>query len=157
MKNINRLIVRYVLEIIVVIVLVGISFPVWEMLDKSDSSKIAKSYANMDYLYLDVDRYISADEFEDIIAVKNDTNTKRGYELVIKIEKNLVDEKTSVIINDQVESLKELRTKEDNNFEYYVIAKGSVVAGQSKFNVKILNSDIEYENIEYEIIENHEI
>ena len=44
-----------------------------------------------------------------------------------------------------------------NIFNYYVIAKGNIVASQNDYKVSFMNSEIKYNEIEYEIIENHEV
>ena len=64
MKNINKLIRHYVLEIVLTVFIVAISIPIWDKINKSDVSNIANSYATMDYLYLDIDKYV-AEYFSD--------------------------------------------------------------------------------------------
>lgn len=157
MNNINRLIRYYVCEILVVLAFVAISIPIWNQLDKSGVAKVANSYHTMDYLYLDIDKYVSDKEFEDVIAVVNDTNTLRGYELVLKIEKDKITENTIVKINDEAKLINELEFETDNIFNYYIIAKGNIVASQNDYKVSFMNSEIKYNEIEYEIIENHEV
>ena len=157
MKNINKLIRHYVCEILIVILFVGISIPIWEHFDKSGVSKVANSYSTMDYLYLDIDKYIGYDTFADVVAVVNDTNTNRGYELIVKISKDLVSEDTVVKVNEETNLLNELKYNEDNEYNYYLIAKGNVVGTKTNYNVEFDNTDIEYNEVEYLIIENHDV
>lgn len=157
MKNIDKLIIHYVLEIILVIILVVVSFPVWKMLNKSDSAKIAKSYANMDYLYLDIDKYISQNDFEDVVSVVNDTNTKRGYQLIVKIPKEKITNDANILINDKKVSMDSIKLKENGNYLYYILSQDTVVANEKKYEIKYLNSNINYSEIEYELIESHEV
>lgn len=157
MKDINKLIRNYVIEIVVVIAFVLISYPVWKLLDKSDMAKVASSYANMNYLYLDIDKYVSTNDFYDSVTIYNDTNTKRGYELVIKLEKQYANENLKIIMNEKEYSLNNMKYKEDNNYIYYKVAKSTIVGGNITYNIDYLSDDIEYSNVTYEIIENHDV
>lgn len=157
MKNINKLIRHYVCEIFVVILFVIISIPVWEQLDKSGIANIANSYHTMDYLYLDIDKYVSDKEFEDVIAVVNDTNTIRGYELVLKISKDKITDEMIVNINEEIKLLENLKYSEDEEYNYYILAEDSVVASKNDYKVMFINSDITYNEVEYLIIENHDV
>lgn len=157
MKEINKLIRHYVCEIFVVILFVVISIPVWDHFDKSGISKIANSYSTMDYLYLDIDKYVGNDDFMDAIAVVNDTNTNRGYELIVKIAKELITDDIIIIINGEEKVLKNLKYSEDEEFYYYLVAKGNVVGTKTDYNVEFENTNLKYNEIEYLIIENHDI
>ena len=157
MKEINKLIRHYVCEIFVVILFVGISIPIWEQFDKDGIAKVANSYSTMDYLYLDINKYVGNDDFEDVIAVVNDTNTNRGYELVAKIDKKLVSNDIMVNVNDQITNLEELKYDEDENYYYYLIATGSVVGSKTNYTVDFENANIKYNEVEYLIIENHDV
>lgn len=157
MKNINKLIRHYVCEIFVVILFVVISVPIWEHFDKTGIAKVANSYHTMDYLYLDIDKYIGNDDFEDVIAVVNDTNTNRGYELVAKISKNLITDDVKIIVNDDTMLLDNLKYNEDDEYYYYLIGEGTVLGSQTDYIVEFENSVIKYNEVEYSIIENHDI
>ncbi|MBE6161028.1 MAG: hypothetical protein E7158_02235 [Firmicutes bacterium] len=157
MKDIDKLIRNYVLEIVVVVIFVIISYPVWKLLDKSEMAKIASSYANMNYLYLDIDKYVSTNDFYDAVTIWNETNTKRGYDLVVKIEKESIDDNLEVIINDKKYSLNSKKYKEDNKYIYYKLVKGTVVGGNVTYNIDYLSDNINYTNVTYEIIESREV
>ena len=157
MKDINKLIRNYVLEIVVVIIFVVVSYPIWKLLDKSEMAKIASSYANMNYLYLDIDKYVSTNDFYDAVTIWNETNTKRGYDLVVKIEKDSTVEDLEVMINDKKYSLKNKKYKEDNKYIYYKLIKGTLVGGNVTYNIDYLSDDIDYSNVLYELIENREV
>jgi len=156
-KEINKLIRHYVCEIFVVLLFVGISIPIWEHFDKSGISKIANSYSTMDYLYLDIDKYIGNDDFMDTIAVVNDTNTNRGYELIVKISKDLITADITININNETKLLSDVKYSEDEEFCYYLIAEGNVVGAKTDYNVEFENTSLKYNEIEYLIIENHDV
>lgn len=79
MQQINRLIFHYICEILIVIILVVVSIPLWKTFDKENIAHIANSYSNMNYIYLNVKRFISDTDSLDEIKVINDTNTLRNY------------------------------------------------------------------------------
>ena len=157
MKDIDKLIRHYVLEIVFTIVMVIVSIPVWNMFNNNDSANIAKSYATMDYLYLDVNKYVGTKESKDIVSVVNNTNTVRGYNLVLKVKKDSVDNNTIVMINNKEHSLNNLEQTKDKEYLYYNLISGTVVSGKEDIVVEYKNSTIDYSNIEYNIIENHEV
>ena len=157
MKDIDKLIFHYILEIIGVIVLVVFSYPIWTMFNQRKTADIAESYANMNYLYLDVDKYVLSNDFYDEITIYNDTNTIRGYNLVLKINKDKVDKDFALIINGKNYDSKSILYKTDKDNIYYEIDSGSLVASNVKYNISYISNNIKYSDTEYEIIENHEI
>ena len=112
-NNIDKLIRHYVLEILFTIVIVVISIPVWNMFNKSDVSKLANSYATMDYLYLNITKSVASNNIKDVISISNDTNTLRGYNLVFKVKKENIDNNSTLIINNKEYSLNDLEKTND--------------------------------------------
>ena len=157
MNKIDKLIRHYVLEIIFTIVIVTISIPIWNMFNKSDVSKLANSYATMDYLYLDINKSVSSANIKDVISISNDTNTLRGYNLVLKIKNNNIDNNTILTINNKEYALSELEQTKDKEYNYYNIKAGNLVAGKENIIVEYKNSTIDYNDVQYNMIENHEV
>lgn len=155
MKNINKLITYYICEIIIVITFVGISVPFWQKINKTEISEIAGMYDTMDYLYLNVDKYVDNFGFEDDVAVINDTNTKRNYTLLLKTEKNVSCE--NININEETKLLNDIKYKEDSSYKYYLIDEGQLVASKNNFKVSFQDCNINYDDVLYDIIENKEI
>lgn len=152
MKTINKLIIHYICEIVVVILLVGISIPLWKSFDKSNMAHIANSYSNMNYLYLNVKRFISDTDFLDEISIVNETNTLRNYKLIMKIDKKL--DIKEIILDNEIKELASILYKEDENYFYYLIDSGNLVAGSKVYNIEFNNL---YDGITYEIIESKNI
>lgn len=152
MKTINKLIIHYICEIVVVILLVGISIPLWKSFDKSNMAHIANSYSNMNYLYLNVKRFISDTDFLDEISIVNETNTLRNYKLIMKIDKKL--DIKEIILDNEIKELTSILYKEDENYFYYLIDSGNLVAGSKVYNIEFNNL---YDGITYEIIESKNI
>ncbi len=156
-NSIDKLIRHYVCEIFVTVILVVFSIPLWNMLDKSDSAAIAKSYSTMDYLYLDIDKYIAKDGFADVVTLANDTNTTRGYNLIVKIDKNIDTTGTIIAINGDEENLENLKYNEDKKYVYYSLAEGNLVANKEKYEIDYYNSELNYDEVLYEIVEDHNV
>lgn len=148
MKQINKLIFHYICEILIVIILVGVSIPLWKTFDKANMAHIANSYSNMNYLYLNVKRFISDTDSLDEIKVINDTNTLRNYKLVMKVDKNIKND--TVLLNNVEYSLNSNKYKNDEKYNYYIIADGNLVADTVVYNIEF---DKLYEGITYEIVE----
>ena len=152
MKQINKLIFHYICEIVIVIILVGVSIPLWKKFDKANIVHIANSYSNMNYLYLNVKRFISDTVSLDEIKVINDTNTLRNYKLVMKVDKNIKN--GTILLNNAEYSLNSNKYKNDEKYNYYIIADGNLVADTVVYNIEF---DKLYEGITYEIIETKNI
>lgn len=148
MKQINKLIFHYICEILIVIILVGVSIPLWKTFDKANMAHIANSYSNMNYLYLNVKRFISDTDSLDEIKVINDTNTLRNYKLVMKVDKNIKND--TILLNNVEYSLNSNKYKNDEKYNYYIIADGNLVADTVVYNIEF---DKLYEDITYEIVE----
>lgn len=152
MKQINKLIFHYICEIVIVIILVGVSIPLWKTFDKANMAHIANSYSNMNYLYLNVKRFISDTDSLDEIKVINDTNTLRNYKLVMKVDKNIKND--TILLNNAEYSLNSNKYKNDEKYNYYIIADGNLVADTVVYNIEF---DKLYEGISYEIVETKNI
>ena len=157
MKDINKLIRHYVIEIIIAVAIVVVSYPVWQVFDKSEAASIAKSYAQMDYVYMDIEKRVSSVDFEDQIALINDTNTKRGYKLVVNIDKEKVTDDMIITINDNQIKAEDLKFDEDNDKYYYELTKGVIKGEHIDYTIRYLNSDVDYYDVEYQLIENHNV
>ncbi len=152
MKQINKLIFHYICEILIVIILVGVSIPLWKTFDKANMAHIANSYSNMNYLYLNVKRFISDTDSLDEIKIINDTNTLRNYKLVMKVDKNIKND--TILLNNAEYSLNSNKYKNDEKYNYYIIADGNLVADTVVYNIEF---DKLYEGISYEIVETKNI
>lgn len=157
MKSINKLIAYYVCEILVVLVFVGVSIPVWAKLNSSETSKLADMYDDMDYLYLDINKYVANDQVDDVIAIVNDTKTSRNYVLLLKINKNINYENITLTINNEETKLSDIKYKTDENYNYFNLGEGKVIASQNIFNVSIDKEMLNYNEMSYEIYETEDI
>lgn len=148
MKQINKLISHYICEILIVIILVVVSIPLWKTFDKANIAHIANSYSNMNYLYLNVKRFISDTDSLDEIKVINDTNTLRNYKLVMKVDKTI--KLDTVFFEEKNIDLSKNKYKEDEKYNYYLLTENILVAGFKIYNLEFneLNNGITYEIIE---------
>lgn len=148
MKQINKLIFHYICEILIVIILVVVSIPLWKTFDKANIAHIANSYSNMNYIYLNVKRFISDTDSLDEIKVINDTNTLRNYKLVMKVDKTI--KLDTVFFEEKNIDLSKNKYKEDEKYNYYLLTENTLVAGFKIYNLEFneLNNGITYEIIE---------
>ena len=148
MKQINKLIFHYICEILIVIILVVVSIPLWKTFDKANIAHIANSYSNMNYIYLNVKRFISDTDSLDEIKVINDTNTLRNYKLVMKVDKTI--KLDTVFFEEKNIYLSKNKYKEDEKYNYYLLTENTLVAGFKIYNLEFneLNNGITYEIIE---------
>lgn len=148
MKQINKLIFHYICEILIVIILVVVSIPLWKTFDKANIAHIANSYSNMNYLYLNVKRFISDTDSLDEIKVINDTNTLRNYKLVMKVDKTI--KLDTVFFEEKNIDLSKNKYKEDEKYNYYLLTENTLVAGFKIYNLEFneLNNGITYEIVE---------
>lgn len=152
MKQMNKLIFHYILEIVVVIALVFVSVPLWKTFDKANIAHVANSYSNMDYLYLNVQRFISDTDFLDEVKIINDTNTLRNYKLLMKVDKNIdINEAT---FEGNVINLSNKKYSEDDKYNYYLLAENNLVAGSEIYSLEFNEQS---DGITYEIIESKNI
>ena len=104
------------------------------------------------YLYLNVKRFISDTDSLDEIKIINDTNTLRNYKLVMKVDKNIKND--TILLNNAEYSLNSNKYKNDEKYNYYIIADGNLVADTVVYNIEF---DKLYEGISYEIVETKNI
>ena len=102
----------------------------------------------MNYLYLNVKRFISDKDSLDEIKVINDTNTLRNYKLIMKVDKTIKLDK--VIFEEKNIDLSKNKYKEDEKYNYYLLTENSLIAGFKIYNLEFneLNNGITYEIIE---------
>lgn len=102
----------------------------------------------MNYLYLNVKRFVSETDFMDEIRIINDTNTLRNYKLLMKVDKKMKSK--TILLNNEIYSLSDNKYKSDEKYNYYIIAEGNLVANNVIYNVEFdeLNEGITYEIIE---------
>ena len=131
-----------------IIILVVVSIPLWKTFDKANIAHIANSYSNMNYIYLNVKRFISDTDSLDEIKVINDTNTLRNYKLVMKVDKTI--KLDTVFFEEKNIDLSKNKYKEDEKYNYYLLTENTLVAGFKIYNLEFneLNNGITYEIIE---------
>lgn len=168
MKNIISLERKLYKDIILTVLYVVLSIPLWMNFGLSASAMTAEGYANYNYVkyeflnkattqllaYSDEDALREC-ETQDII-VYNDSNTVDDYSLVLKINKAnssyLKDIKINVNYN--VDYLNNYHYYEDAESYYYVIDSDNIVASSQKYVISMWNSNLEEQsqNLDYEFV-----
>ena len=135
--EINKQIFKYIFEIIFIILLLCISYPMWEVFAESKGYSVAKYYekykntdltfyydkvAQLDNLYPIFDEDVDNSNYTSINIVNN-TLKKDEYKLIIAIEKSsTLDSKyLKINIDDSIYKLNDLYYSSDEYLNYFLI------------------------------------
>jgi hypothetical protein len=150
-NNVNKLILKKVLEICFVLTFIFASVPLSQKLSQSTSLASAAYFDNASFTSLNVTepaQYflypISNKEAINTISpynleVVNDTLTLENYTLYLKIEKTstLDYNALDIEINDNIYSLNTLDMESDDEYYWFVIDKNSIKGDTYNYSVKI--------------------
>ena len=168
MKNIISLERKLYKDIIITILFVILSIPLWLNFGLSASASTAEYYANYNFVkyeflnepvskllaYTDEDALRKC-ETQDII-IYNESNTIDNYSLILKIKKNENNNLKDIRINVnyEVDYLNKYHYYEDVESYYYVIDSNEIVASSQKYIISMWDSNIENSNnsLEYEFV-----
>ena len=168
MERLNKLQRRLYQDVIITLLLVIISIPVWLNFELTSVAKIASGYDNYNYVQYELlndaskmvlpyedDEALIKCETQDLI-VYNNSNTLEDYSLVLKINKDTTLNLNNIRINVnyEVDYLNEYEVFEDTISYYYILDKDSIVADAYKYNVSIWNEDISAKDtfLDYELV-----
>jgi len=150
-------------DILITLLIVLVSIPVWLNLDMSAYAMEADAYNNYNYVKYEFLNKVSSSlmTYEDSdalrecettdILVYNDSNTLDSYSLVLKINKdNDVNlDAIRINVNYDIMNLNEYEFFEDAKCYYYVIDSDDIAASSQKYIVSLWNSDITSANNQY--------
>ncbi|MBE6148381.1 MAG: hypothetical protein E7167_02670 [Firmicutes bacterium] len=167
MKNIINLERKLYKDIVITVLLVILSVPIWLNFGLSASAMTAKNFANYNYIKYEFLNKVSTElgvysdeealrkcETQDIL-VYNDSNTLDNYSLILKVKKNNQTDLTNIKINVNynVDYLNNYHFYEDAESYYYVIDSDSIVASSQKYVISMWNSDLQTNtNLDYEFV-----
>lgn len=151
MKRINKMIRNCILEIIIVIVLVMASIPVWDSLNMDSVSTVAMYYDNAKNVSLEVSDYSDyilykaqdEDAIKNIqpidINVTNNTNSEEDYVLWLTIakESTLDYHAVKMRLNNAVIKLSDLEFNEDDNYYYFLIEEDNIKADSKNVQIQM--------------------
>jgi len=150
--NINKMIFKYLFEIFSLILIIFVTYPIWQVLAESKGASIAKSYENFESEYLTLyidkianlndiypkeDHQVNMNNYTSVNIVNNSKDRKR-YKLVISFNKNYeIIDFLKVNIGDKTYFLNELYLSSGEYINYYVLDEGSVLPNSTE-NKKIV-------------------
>lgn len=150
-NDINKLIIKKVLEIIFVVVFVFFSISWIKSADMQSMLATASTYANLNYTNLSVlnpidysmypmsDSYAVSNLEPCTVRVMNETLTSENYTLALKISKksSLNYDYLKIAIDNYIYTLKDLEMKEEND-NYFFILDTNLITGDIKdYNIKL--------------------
>lgn len=135
MKNINKIIYSKCIEIMMVVLIAAISFPLWKKLENNEVLSIASSYADVQYSHLEVEYGQNSNLYPmsnenalktvnpTILTIVNDSKTEEEYTLYLSITKtsSLDFHCLNISFNDIVKPLDELFVAEDEATYYFAL------------------------------------
>ncbi len=150
-KDINKMVLRKVIEIIFVIVFIVGTSQIWrsektqEMLDSialfSNTSNLSLQVKNqINYsMYPMTDEKAMEKLVPCILTVKNETYSQEEYTLVLKINKSstLDYNYLHISINDTIYALNALTKEVTDNEIIFILDKDSLMADQKEYNIRL--------------------
>lgn len=151
MEKINRLIHFKFFEIMIMISIILISFPLWKKLDIDETLATASFYSKAKFSYLEVENKNQGSMFpiknEEVlktenrtkIKITNETKTVEEYHLLLKINKNstLDFHYLNIYFNNQISSLEEKYYYEDMDNIYFSLIIDTINAEQKEYDFLI--------------------
>lgn len=168
MDRLNKLERRLYQDIIITVLFVIISIPVWLNFELTSVAGIAQAYDNYKFvryeLLNDASKIISSYEdaealmeceTQDLI-VYNESNTLENYSLVLKVSKNTMMNLNDIRINVNynVDYLNNYEVYDDEVSYYYILDKESIVADAHKYVISMWNKNVESQPaiLDYELV-----
>lgn len=141
---INENIEKYIIKILLTILFVLLSFPLWESLQNNSYASVAKYYDNYISLADNIkylNNYYDKDNNKIITQLKVTNNFNKEYLLFLKVNEEIDKENINILINNKINTLENLRYDYTELYDYYLI--GTIIS-EGNYNIEIifLNSEI---------------
>ena len=150
-EDINRLILKKVVEIVFMVSFVFFATYLWRGKHSQNMLAAMNSFHNLSYTDLivtdpiDYSMYPMTDEYAMqylkpcLIQVINETYTHENYTLVLKINKksSLDYHFLNLGLNEKVYSLKDLESKDTNDEIVFILARDSIVGEVKTYNIRL--------------------
>lgn len=162
-----------IIEIVVVILMVLISIPVWKSFDLTEYETVATTYSNKVYTQIEVSDisdyvlYQVADEVAILnlkpieITLSNPSSATEEYNLYFVINKNstLDFKMLKINYNEEIKSLNQILSYEDEEFYYFKLNSGNITNEVIKEEMLVWidvnqNSDISDKFLNFSVINN---
>lgn len=130
-KHINRLIVGKVIEISIVIILVGLSIPAWNV--------FAAKFGDINIIRIEDCKLNFKEAKEnntDFLTIENNYAINKNYRVYLKADNN-IDLNTEITINNKSYILNDFYSQEDNNTIKFTLIDKNIVAAIDAYNIKV--------------------
>lgn len=156
---INENIERYVIKILLTILFVLVSVPLWRVLENTSYASVAKYYenyinadANINYLH----NFYDEDNQKIVTSLEIKSDDKKNYLLLLKINKETIKDSINILTDEGISELENLRYDYTDLYDYYLI---EIIKDNNKrvINTEILNISLENMSefkYDFELIEN---
>lgn len=138
---INKLIRGRIIEIIVVIILVGLSIPVWQNIERRISSAsitTAEEY-NLEFK-------IETKGTKEVLTVNNRYHINKKYKIFLEIDENASTSDTKIVINNEIYNLDSFNCEKKRNKYIYTLINDYITFLSSSYEIEFLTSE---KNISY--------
>lgn len=150
-KDINKLIVKKIIEIMFVVCFVFFATYLWRSKQAQSFFASISTFRDLSYTNMNIENPIGYSMFpmsDDFamqnlkpctISVFNGTYTPEYYILVLKIDKNSTLDFTylNIGVNQEVFSLNELNRKDDNDYYIFVLDQDTIVGETKEYKVRV--------------------
>lgn len=160
---------RYlVMDIIITIIIVLITIPIWMTFDMTSYASEAKSYDN--YSYIDYEFLNDKVEYNlkptsdkdgllniktQNLVVYNTSNTPDDYQLILKINKFQNIDNLKINVNNIIDNITSYNHYEKGNYKYFILDEKKITGETKKYVISLWNSEnatYNEENLDYELL-----
>ena len=144
---VDKLIRGRIIEIIIVLLFVLVSIPIWKAFQERYSMANVTTMDEYN-LKFKVNKYENTDN----LLVQNDYYLFKNFKVFLKVDDNL-DENTQVIINGIVHSVDEFSKEKKNNEYLYTLLVDSMYGGIKNYSIDVIlaNNNVNYNYVLEEI------
>lgn len=138
---INKLIRGRIIEIIVVIILVGLSIPVWQNFERriSNASITTAEEYNLEFK-------IETKGTKEVLTVNNKYHVNKKYKIFLEIDKNVSTSNAKIIINNEMYDLDSFNREEKRNKYTFTLINDYITFLSSSYEIEFLTPE---KNISY--------
>lgn len=150
-KDINKLILIKMFEIVFVIGFLFFSVTLWKDNTTQEMFSMATSFTNLNYTNMQVENPISYSMYPMekeralstiepcSVIVSNDTYTEEGYMLALRVDKNssLDYQFVNISVDEEVYSLKDLSRIDDQDNYYFILDENTLKGEQKIYKLKL--------------------
>lgn len=161
-KDINKLILKKVLEIVFVFCFLLISTFLWRSKNAQLFSSAISTFSNLNYTNIKVDSPIEYTMFpmddQDamqnlkpcIVSVRNETYTLENYTLILKIDKNSTMDYQflNIGIDNTIYTLKDLFRQEEDNYYIFVLDTDQISGNIKKYEIRVWLNNLADNNMQ---------